>query len=391
MTGGVFPSVARRSQHERNRTGTPPMDQNARTPGWMAGLLIIFSLAAAATFGLFLYYHSEKTALHEHYLGLQSEIRALREYHGKVEAEVPPLENQIAARRVLAKTLDDTDKQVIEDVNRMVAQNQAHVKSITELVNKQIQTYQEQLKEAKERRLELNQEETRAFANEREFDDRRTVLRAKIEGVSQEIEGIKKKGRHENADLDTRVAQLEDRVRELTQQRELDSKELRPDGQLMQADASAGFVIINRGQANNLRKGTRFTVYNRRAGKVVLKGVIEVIRVEERIATARVLKENDSNDPLLANDYIANPVYDADKVKGFAVRGDFAHYSKDELRRFILENGGRYDEELTVSTDYLVAGERADAALQQAVKLGISILSEEQLIESQLFKLPDSK
>lgn len=367
------------------------MDQNVRTPGWMVGLLIIFSLAAAATFGLFLYRHAEKTALREHYLGLQSEIRALREYHGKVEAEVAPLEDQIAKRRVKTKTLDDTDKQVVEDVNRMVAQNQAHVKSITEAVNKQIQTYQEQLKEAKERRLELNQEETRAFANEREFDDRRTTLRTKIEGISQEIEAIKKKGRRDNSELDTRVVQLEDRVRELTQQRELDSKELRPDGQLMQADASAGFVIINRGQANNLRKGTRFTVYNRRAGKVVFKGVIEVTRVEERIATARVLKENDGNDPLLVNDYIANPVYDADKVKGFAVRGDFAHYSKDELRRFILENGGRYDDELTVSTDYLVAGERADAALQQAVKLGISILSEEQLIESQLFKLPENK
>lgn len=367
------------------------MDQNARTPGWMVGLLIIFSLAAAATFGLFLYRHSEKAALNEHYLGLQKEIGALREYQIKVELEVPPLDNQIAARRVKAKNLDDTDKTKIEDVNRLVAQNQAHVKSITEAVNKQIQTYQEQLKEAKERRLELSQEETRAFANEREFDDRRTTLRSKIEGISQDIEAVKKKGRHDNAELDTRVTQLEDRVRELTQQRELDAKELRPDGQLMQADASAGFVIINRGQANNLRKGTRFTVYNRRAGKVVLKGMIEVTRVEERIATARVLKEADANDPLLANDYIANPVYDADKVKGFAVRGDFAHYSKDELRRFIVENGGRYDDEMTVITDYLVAGERADAALQQAVKLGISILSEEQLLESQLFKLPESK
>lgn len=373
----------------RMAQGVVSMDANVRTPGWMVGLLIIFSLATAATFGLFLYRHAEKAAVREQFLQLKMEIASLREQALKMEAELPPLEGQIATRRVLAASLDATDKQTVDDVNRLVSQNQGHIKDITEKIDKQISTYQELLKDAKERRLELAQEETRAFANERDFDDRRTTQRAKIETVSQEIETIKKKGRKENADLDTRVAQLEDRVRELTQQRELDSKVLKADGQIMQASGSDGYVVINRGQANNLRKGTRFVVYNRRGGKTVIKGTIEVTRVEEQISTARILKESDGNDPLLAKDSIANPVYDPDKIKGFAISGDFVHYSKDELRRFIEESGGRFDNELSVNTDYLVAGERADNALQQASKLGISILSEEQLIESQLFRLPN--
>ena len=256
---------------------------------------------------------------------------------------------------------------------------------------KQIKTYQDVLKEAKDRRIELANEETRAFTNEREFDKRRADQRAKIEVISQEIEAVKKKGRSENAEYNTRITLLEDRVQELTQQRELGAKELKPDGQLLQASASDGFVIINIGQRQNLRKGMRFTVFNRRAGKVVVKGLIEVTRIEERIATARVLKEIDSNDPLLLNDYITNPIYNPEKVVGFAVRGDFMHYSKDELKRFILENGGRYDEELTVNTDYLVAGERCNAALEDALRIGISILSEEQLIESQLFRLSNGQ
>jgi NAD-dependent DNA ligase len=355
----------------------------------MVGLLIIFSLAAAATFGLFLFRHAEKAALREQQTQLAHEVKWLREYNGRLEAELPPLDNRIAAHRVLAETLAKSDAQAVDDTGRLVSQNQIHVKAIEEAVNKQIKTYQDLLKDAKERRSELAQEETRAFANERDFDDRRATLRSKIEVISQEIEGVKKKGRRENAELDSRVVQLEDRVRELTQQRELNNKELRPDGQLLQAAASDGFVILNIGQRHNLRKGTRFTVYNRRAGKVNLKGVVEVTRVEEQIATARVLEETDHNDPLLANDFIANPVYSPDKVKGFAIRGDFNRYSKDELKRFIIENGGRYDDELSVNTDYLVAGDRSDAALQQAIKLGISILSEEQLIESQLFRLPD--
>ena len=367
------------------------MDSTVRTPGWMVGLLIIFSLASATTFGLFLFRHAEKAALKEQQNQLTFELRELRGHEGAVVALIPPLDNQIASRRVLRASLTEADTQATDDIARLVSKNQAEVKVIEEKIAQQIKTYQDVLKDAKERRAELAQEETRAFANERDFDDRRAVLRAKIEVISQEIEGLKKKGRGENAVLDTRVVQLEDRVRELTQQRELNSKELKSDGQLLQAAASDGFVVLNIGQRHNLRKGTKFTVYNRRAGKVVLKGVIEVTRVEEQISTARVLKENDHNDPLLANDFIANQVYSPDKVKGFAVSGDFTRYSKDELRRFITENGGRYDSELTVNTDYLVAGERSDEALQQAVKLGISILSEEQLIESQLFRLPDGQ
>jgi NAD-dependent DNA ligase len=364
------------------------MDVSQRTPGWMVGLFIIFALATAATFGLWLYRHAEKSAYREEFAHLQVEIRAMREYEGKLTAEIPPLDAQIQARRLLATNLDASDKQTIEDVNRLVETNKQHLKAITDAIEKQKGTYTELLKDAKDRRVELGQEEQRALNNEREFDEKRAVMRAKIETVSQEIEGVKKKGRKDDAELDSRIAQLEDRVRELTQQREIDSKELRSDGQILQSQASEGFVVINRGHRQNLRKGTRFVVYNRRAGKNILKGTIEVTRVEEQISVARVLDEADHNDPLIVNDQIANPVYDPDKIKGFAIRGDFTHFSKDELKRFILESGGRYDEELSVNTDYLVAGERADAPLQQAIKLGISILSEEQLIESQLFRLP---
>ncbi len=367
------------------------MDSTERTPGWMVGLLVVFSLATAATFGLFMFHHAEKAAMNEQHSRLSDQVKELRGHAGYLDSQIQPLDHQIVTRRTLSKALAEADTQAINDVDRLIAKDQQGVKSIQEAIAKQIKTYQDVLKEAQARRLELASEETRAFTNEREFDKRRADQRAKIEVISQEIEAVKKKGRSENADYSTRIALLEDRVRELTQQRELGAKELKPDGQLLQASASDGFVIINIGQRQNLRKGTRFTVFNRRAGKVVIKGLIEVSRIEERIATARVLKETDPNDPLLTNDYITNPIYNPEKVVGFAVRGDFMHYSKDELKRFILENGGRYDEELSVNTDYLVAGERCDAALDEALRIGISILSEEQLIESQLFRLPNGQ
>ena len=166
-----------------------------RTPGWMIGLLVIFSLAAATTFGLFLFRHAQKAAAVEVHSELTQEIKWLREQHGRIEAEVAPLDNQIAIRRVLAKTLKDADAQAIDDVSRLVTQNQINVRALEEAVRKQTQTYQDLLKDAKERRMELAQEETRAFANEKDFDDRRATLRAKIETISQEIEKVKKEGR----------------------------------------------------------------------------------------------------------------------------------------------------------------------------------------------------
>lgn len=363
------------------------MDMSQSTPSWLIGLFIIFALATAVTFGMFLYRHSEKAGLREQYLHLQSDIRDLRAYSKKIEGEVPLFDAQVQNRHTLATSLANHEVETRNDVDRMVAENIIRLKAITDDIDKEIKTYQEKLKEAKDRRAELGQEEQRALANERDFDNRRNQLRAKIEAVSQEIEKIKTEGRHQSALLDLRIAELEERIAELTRQRAVTGGQFQSDGQVMRAQANEGWVVINIGQKHNLRKGTRFTVYSRRGGKLVVKGLIEVVNVEEQIATARVTDEADANDPIVANDDIANPIYDPKKVKGFAIRGDFMQFSKDELKRFIVESGGRYDDEMTVNTDYLVAGGNSDAALQQATKLGISILSEEQLIDSQLFRL----
>ncbi|HEX3134649.1 MAG TPA: hypothetical protein VHX44_13845, partial [Planctomycetota bacterium] len=144
------------------------MDSTVRTPGWMVGLLIIFSLATAATFGLFLFRHAEKAAMREKQTQLTYEVKELRGLSGLLESLVPPLDNQIASRRVLRASLTEQDTQATADIERMVQQNQLNVKAIEEAITKQIKTYQDVLKNAKKRRAKLAQEETRAFANERD-------------------------------------------------------------------------------------------------------------------------------------------------------------------------------------------------------------------------------
>ena len=110
------------------------MDSTVRTPGWMVGLLIIFSLATATTFGLFLFRHAEKAALKEKQVQLTYEVKDLREHNGALEAQLPPLDNQIASRRVLRKSLLEADSQATSDIERMVSQNQLNVKAIEDAI-----------------------------------------------------------------------------------------------------------------------------------------------------------------------------------------------------------------------------------------------------------------
>ena len=114
------------------------MDPTARTPGWMVGLLIIFSLATAATFGLFLFHHAERAALTEQHSRLSDEVKEMRGHAGALDSQVAPLDNQIAMRRTLSKNLADADAQAINDVERLVSQDQLGVKAIGEAMAKQI-------------------------------------------------------------------------------------------------------------------------------------------------------------------------------------------------------------------------------------------------------------
>lgn len=350
------------------------------TPGWLKGLIIVFSIASAATFGLWLYRHAEDAALLEQYRLADLERRDLRESVPKVEARIPPLDQSIVARREKIATISQQEDEVITDVNRLVSEIDVIKEAIIKASEEQVKKYAQINTEAKTARKDLGQEEERALNLERGYDEQRLKAREQIELLSRDLETLKREARKANAVADLRNAELDDRIQQLTQQRELNNRELRSDGRLLASRATDGYVVIDRGHQNGLRNGTRFVVYNRRGGKTIVKGSIEVVEVEARLATARVLEEIDANDPLVPGDHIHNPVYNPEAVKVFVIKGDFTRWSAEELARFITEAGGKVEKELTTSSDYLVAGDRAQAALDQASKLGISVLSEAQLI-----------
>lgn len=357
------------------------MDSLNRTPSWLTGLLVIFTCTSIFVLGLYLLRHARRASLEEQQSRLTLSLVPMRVQEDDLKKQIPLLDKQITDRRGRLDALTEYEKTNQADVDRLVVQNSATLKTNADLLRKGQASYVDLMREAPERRKDLAKEEERAFQSEHDNDERRRQLREDVEKQNQTMENTKKKWRDDTQTQENRIAELEARVRQLTQQLDLSNREFRADGQILASEARDGFVVIDRGLQHNLRKDTKFTIFNKRGGKIVTKGQVQVISVENRLATCRVLEEKDANDPLIAGDYLHNPVYDPDHQRGFVIRGEFTRFSTTEISRFILDAGGHIDAELSVNTDFLVAGGKATTALDQATKLGVSIISEDQLLD----------
>jgi DNA ligase (NAD+) len=63
----------------------------------------------------------------------------------------------------------------------------------------------------------------------------------------------------------------------------------------------------------------------------------------------------------------------------FVVTGTLIHYSREEIKQFIKELGGGISERVTSKTNYLIMGDKPGSKQDDAQRLGIPILSEDEL------------
>jgi DNA ligase (NAD+) len=74
-------------------------------------------------------------------------------------------------------------------------------------------------------------------------------------------------------------------------------------------------------------------------------------------------------------------ISDIFKGKTLVISGVFAIYSRDEIRELIEKNAGKVGSSISAKTNYLVAGENmGPSKLEKALKLGITILSEQEFV-----------
>jgi DNA ligase (NAD+) len=67
--------------------------------------------------------------------------------------------------------------------------------------------------------------------------------------------------------------------------------------------------------------------------------------------------------------------------KTFVVTGTLPTLKRDEAKEIIQKYGGKMTDSISTKTDYLIAGEKSGSKLAKAEKLGVKIITEEDLLE----------
>jgi hypothetical protein len=145
------------------------------------------------------------------------------------------------------------------------------------------------------------------------------------------------------------------------------------DGQVIGVSVANQDVFISLGRGDKLPIGITFRVYDettaiRPNAQGVLppgKAVIEVVRVDDETATARILQQSRGN-PISAGDKIVNAIYDPEKVYRFVVFGNFdtngdfiaTPAETNAIKALVREWGGTVQDDITGQTDFVVLGER---------------------------------
>ena len=134
---------------------------------------------------------------------------------------------------------------------------------------------------------------------------------------------------------------------------------LKPDGKIISVDDASKTVIINLGSDDRVYRGLTFSVYDKslpvpRDGKG--KAHIEVFDIKKSVSVARITWA-DKKDPIMADDNIANVIWNSTDHKEFVVAGTFAFGDgitsvKDLIQRW----GGVVADNVSISTNFIVLG-----------------------------------
>ena len=112
-------------------------------------------------------------------------------------------------------------------------------------------------------------------------------------------------------------------------------------------------------------------------GEIIAKSIVEFFNNEENIRTIDLLKKIGIN--ILFKGEKAKEKEDF-LNKTFVVTGTLNNYSRDEIKEKIENFGGRTSESVSKKTDVVIVGENPGSKYDKALKLGIEIWNEEELV-----------
>jgi hypothetical protein len=270
----------------------------------------------------------------------------------------------------------------------------------------------------------------------RPLEDDLSKLQAEMLGIMESGHGKNDNVREEIAGINSRVALLEGKLKRMRERRER-LEELRQDGEVLSADAALNMAVVSLGQRQGVRPGMTFEIFElKRDGEKLRKGKLRLTRVESQQSFARLLpasevpkvcpqcgwksddithlfctyclggddekekeaqrlSEGSVKDRVIVPDFL-NPVGKGDFISSpfflgrlkeraftFAVIGQTARHSRQEMAAFLKENGCSLGGVVGLDTDFAIVGigPKVVEEMEAARKLGVSVIRESELFD----------
>jgi hypothetical protein len=193
------------------------------------------------------------------------------------------------------------------------------------------------------------------------LDEKRAELTKAVDEKNKELQQLQKD-----------LAKAHEEVREVIKERYERENWVfeRPDATIVSVNAKEGTVNIDVGRRNFLRLNVQFAVFQRGETNVhnrKKKATVSVTRlIGENLAEARIV-ESDLKDPILQGDVVFTPTWTPGMQERFVLAGDFdvngdRKPDNDLVRALVDMNGGVVEQDVAITTRYLLLGDAPPAS-----------------------------
>ena len=264
--------------------------KDSKVPAWLFTLLIIFSALAAGLYVSWLYFHSKAASHADNLLDVNERVDEITaKTLPSLKQRIDSLTEHIRLRKQKQSDIASNDQDEQNAINTLGSTAQEDYAAIQASIAKLQQEYDAISKRTQTAQDDLITEEQNAVNTQQDHEAQLVKYRSNIEQLGQEIKRIEEQNLKDLLKVEAEIRDRDARVQELVDRQNPDAEDLISDGKVLQSLAAEGFIIINRGLEDDLPQGTRFIVFNRRAGKNIKK-VKEIMKSANVKALLALLK-----------------------------------------------------------------------------------------------------
>ncbi len=154
--------------------------------------------------------------------------------------------------------------------------------------------------------------------------------------------------------------ELEGQVRSIKSELRIERAKETPDGKVLSADSETGICLISISSKEQLRRGTRFKVYETgKGGEKIHKGWVTVTDTRPDMSVARIDETVPGKGGIDADDWLYNPIFNPAGEVHFLFLGQTpGRYTREVAERILESFGAKIDKKVTTRTDFIVVGEK---------------------------------